>query len=233
MQAEVIVVEEPDIEEAANHESEAVAAEFEEVKADVAAQVSGEPRFEAAADELAAALRASMSVPGVFSPLAINDRILGDGGLVNNLPVDVARRMGADVIIAVSIGTPLAGRETLGSLLGITTQMVNILTEQNVQASIATLTTQDLLLQPPLGTLSSANFNRAPELVRLGTEYAESVREALNRFAVSPVQYADWVAQRQAVAEQEQRREPGAARGDGRDGGADFPWASGLCPCGG
>ncbi|MBE0589519.1 MAG: BamA/TamA family outer membrane protein, partial [Hydrogenophaga sp.] len=97
--------------------------------------------------------------------------------------------------------TPLAGRETLGSLLGITTQMVNILTEQNVQASIATLTTQDLLLQPPLGTLSSANFNRAPELVRLGTEYAVSVREALNRFAVSPAQYADWVAQRQAVAD--------------------------------
>ncbi|MDP2019326.1 MAG: patatin-like phospholipase family protein [Hydrogenophaga sp.] len=151
--------------------------------------------------DLAAALRASMSVPGVFSPLELDGRILGDGGLVNNLPVDVARRMGADVIIAVSIGTPLAGRETLGSLLGITTQMVNILTEQNVQASIATLTTQDLLLQPPLGTLSSANFNRAPELVRLGTEYAESVREALNRFAVSPVQYADWVAQRQAVAD--------------------------------
>jgi len=151
--------------------------------------------------DLAAALRASMSVPGVFAPLELDGRILGDGGLVNNLPVDVARRMGADVVIAVSIGTPLAGRATLGSLLGITTQMVNILTEQNVQASIATLTTQDLLLQPPLGTLSSANFNQAPELVRLGTEYAESVREALARFAVSPAQYADWIAQRQAVAD--------------------------------
>ncbi|MCU0764426.1 MAG: patatin-like phospholipase family protein [Hydrogenophaga sp.] len=89
--------------------------------------------------DLAAALRASMSVPGVFAPLELNGRILGDGGLVNNLPVDVARRLGADVVIAVNIGTPLAGRETLGSVLGIATQMVNILTEQNVQASVATL----------------------------------------------------------------------------------------------
>ena len=146
--------------------------------------------------DLAAALRASMSVPGVFSPLEVNGRILGDGGLVNNLPVDVARRMGADVVIAVNIGTPLAGRETLGSLLGITTQMVNILTEQNVQASIATLKPTDLLLQPPLGTLTSADFGKAEELVRIGTEHARSVRESLNRFAVDEARYAQWRAAR-------------------------------------
>ena len=87
--------------------------------------------------DLAAALRGSMSVPGVFSPLGLDGRILGDGGLVNNLPVSVARELGAEVIIAVNIGTPLAGRETLYSLVGITTQMVHILTEQNVKASIA------------------------------------------------------------------------------------------------
>jgi NTE family protein len=133
--------------------------------------------------DLAAALRASMSVPGVFSPLEVDGRILGDGGLVNNLPVNVARRMGADVIIAVNIGTPLAGRETLGSLLGITSQMVNILTEQNVQASMALLTPADLLLLPPLGKLTSADFDRAQELVRIGEAYGQSVREALARFA--------------------------------------------------
>jgi NTE family protein len=151
--------------------------------------------------DLAAALRASMSVPGVFAPLELDGRILGDGGLVNNLPVDVARRMGAEVVIAVNIGTPLAGRETLGNLLGITTQMVNILTEQNVQASIATLTKEDLLLTPPLGKITSADFNRAPELVKIGHDYAQSVREALARFAVPPAQYAAWAAQRQAIAD--------------------------------
>lgn len=150
--------------------------------------------------DLAAALRASMSVPGVFSPLEVEGRILGDGGLVNNLPVDVARRMGADVIIAVNIGTPLAGRDSLGTLLGITTQMVNILTEQNVQASIATLTTNDLLLLPPLGKLTSADFRLAPELVRAGEDYGRLVRASLERFAVEPDTYAHWRAARQAQA---------------------------------
>ena len=150
--------------------------------------------------DLAAALRASMSVPGVFSPLAINDRILGDGGLVNNLPVDVARAMGAEVIIAVNIGTPLAGRDTLGTVLGVTTQMVNILTEQNVQASIATLTPKDLLLAPPLGKLTSSDFDKAEALVNIGNAYADTVREALSRFAVDEPRYASWTKARSAQA---------------------------------
>lgn len=148
--------------------------------------------------DLAAALRASMSVPGVFSPLAVDGRILGDGGLVNNLPVDVARRMGADVVIAVNIGTPLAGRETLGSVVGITTQMVNILTEQNVQASIATLTPNDLLLTPPLGQLTSSDFGRAPELVKIGNDYAKTVGDALARFSADALRHERWVAAREA-----------------------------------
>ena len=148
--------------------------------------------------DLAAALRASMSVPGVFSPLAVDGRILGDGGLVDNLPVAVARRMGADVVIAVNIGTPLAGRETLGSVVGITTQMVNILTEQNVQASIATLTPNDLLLAPPLGQLTSSDFGKAPELVRIGNGYAKTVGDALARFSVDAASYQRWVAAREA-----------------------------------
>ncbi len=151
--------------------------------------------------DLAAALRASMSVPGVFSPLAVDGRILGDGGLVNNLPVDVARRMGADVVIAVNIGTPLAGRETLGSVVGITTQMVNILTEQNVQASIATLTPNDLLLAPPLEQLTSGDFGKAPELVKIGHDYGKTVADALARFSVDAPRYQRWVATREAQAQ--------------------------------
>jgi NTE family protein len=151
--------------------------------------------------DLAAALRASMSVPAVFSPLEVDGRVLGDGGLVNNLPVDVARRMGADVVIAVNIGTPLAGRDTLGSVVGITTQMVNILTEQNVQASIATLTPRDLLLAPPLGQLTSADFGRASELVKIGNDYAKTVGEALARFSVDAPHYQRWVASREAQAQ--------------------------------
>jgi NTE family protein len=146
--------------------------------------------------DLAAALRASMSVPGVFAPLEWEGRLLGDGGLVNNLPVDVARQMGADRIIAVNIGTPLASRDSLDSVIGITLQMINILTEQNVQRATALLTHDDLLLQPQLGNLTSASFDQAEELVRLGLRYGESVAASLERFALPPDDYLAWQAQR-------------------------------------
>jgi NTE family protein len=90
--------------------------------------------------DLAAALRASMSVPGVFSPLDMDGRILGDGGLVNNLPVDVARQDGRRGGHRGQHRHAAGRARHAGQLLGITTQMVNILTEQNVQASIARLT---------------------------------------------------------------------------------------------
>ena len=82
--------------------------------------------------ELASVMRASMSVPGAIAPAEIGGKLLVDGGLTNNLPVDVARAMGAEIVIAVNLGTPLSSREAIQSLLGVTSQMVNILTEQNV-----------------------------------------------------------------------------------------------------
>ncbi len=151
--------------------------------------------------DLAEALRASMSVPGVFSPLEVDGRILGDGGLVNNLPVDVARELGADVVIAVSIGTPLAGRETLTSVLGISAQMINILTEQNVQRSVASLTRRDLLLSPPLGKTTAGDFAQAGDIAQMGSRYAQTVQASLARFSVTPAEYAAWQLQRQPLAD--------------------------------
>lgn len=151
--------------------------------------------------DLAAALRASMSVPGVFAPLTLEDgRILGDGGLVDNLPVSVARQMGADVVIAVNIGTPLASRDSLTNVLGITSQMISILTEQNVQQSIALLTRHDLLLAPPLDKLSSADFDKAPAIAALGLSYADTVMSSLERFAVDESTYARWQLERLPTA---------------------------------
>ena len=151
--------------------------------------------------DLAAALRASMSVPGVFAPLELDGHILGDGGLVNNLPVDVARQMGADVVIAVNIGTPLAGRDTLHSVLGVSAQMINILTEQNVQRSVAQLGTADLLLTPSLAQHTAADFDRVADIIGLGTAYAATVEASLARFAVNAADYASWQLQRTPLSE--------------------------------
>ncbi len=138
------------------------------------------------------AMRASMSVPGMFAPVEIDGRILGDGGLVNNLPVDVVRAMGADIVIAVNIGTPLMSRDQLQSLVGYASQMLNILTEQNVRQQLASLKPTDILISPDLGALTFIDFTAAPKFVALGEKAADAMREQLAALAVSPTQYAQY-----------------------------------------
>ena len=144
--------------------------------------------------DLAVALRSSMSVPGVFAPTDVDGRILGDGGLVDNLPVDVARAMGVDEVIVVNIGTPLSGRDALSSVVGLTEQMIAILTEQNVERSIATLKPGDLLLGPDLGKLTSGDFGRAAELIKIGDDYAQAQAARLEAYATPAPEYAQWLA---------------------------------------
>jgi len=136
------------------------------------------------------AMRASMSVPGMFAPVEVDGRILGDGGLVNNLPVDVVRAMGAEVVIAVNIGTPLASRDQLSSIVGYASQMLNILTEQNVRAQLGTLGPKDVLISPNLGDLTFIDFGKSSEFIALGVKAAEAARDQLARLSSTPVQYA-------------------------------------------
>jgi NTE family protein len=150
--------------------------------------------------DLARALRSSMSVPGVFAPTEVDGRILGDGGLVNNLPVDVVRQMGAQRVIAVNIGTPLSARDALGSITGVTAQMINILTEQNVQRSLQSLGPQDVLIAPRLEGLSAGDFDRAIDLMRLGELQAEALVLRMQDLKLSPEAYARWQGQRRQRA---------------------------------
>ena len=140
-----------------------------------------------------------MSVPGVFSPTQWEGRILGDGGLVNNLPVDVARAMGADLVIAVNIGTTLAGRDTLNTPVGLTSQMINILTEQNVQRSLALLRPADLLIEPALGPLTAGDFEQALRLFALGEAGARGRSDRLATLSLNAAQYAEHQRQRRAI----------------------------------
>ena len=142
--------------------------------------------------DLALALRSSMSVPGVFAPTEVDGRILGDGGLVNNVPVDVVRAMGADVVIVVNIGTPLSGRDTLSSVGGLTAQMINILTEQNVQRSLATLGPRDVLIAPDLGPLGAGDFASVRDLIARGERGAAPLTGRLAALTLDPAAYAQW-----------------------------------------
>jgi len=128
---------------------------------------------------LANSLRASMSVPGVFAPVKIDGRLLVDGGMSNNLPVSVVREMGADVVIAVDISTPLLTEEQLTSILSVTEQLTSFLTRRTTEAQIALLGTGDVLLVPELGDFSSADFEGADEIVNLGYEAAQAAGASL------------------------------------------------------
>ena len=139
---------------------------------------------------LAAAMRASMSVPGLFAPQKIGSKRLVDGGLVRNLPIDVARELGADIIIAVNLGTPLLKPEELDTVLGVTAQMINILTEQNVQVSLKQLRGNDVLILPELGDFSAGDFVHAADTIAIGERAARKVAPQLARYALPEEEYA-------------------------------------------
>ena len=125
------------------------------------------------------ALRASMSVPGAFAPVVLNGRKLVDGGMANNLPVSVVRDMGADIVIAVDISTPLLTEEQLTSVLKVAEQLTGFLTRRNTEEQIASLGPGDILLVPDLEGVSAADFENADEIAKKGLEAAMARREDL------------------------------------------------------
>src|SRR5436190_3074925 len=141
--------------------------------------------------DLALAMRASMSIPAAFPPVEIGGRVLVDGGVARNLPVDVVRNMGADIVIAVDVGTPLDKVTAETSVLGITNQISGLLTVSNTKAQIATLTGKDLLISPPLdGKVATADFTKGKEALAAGQEGVDAVRDRLAALSIPEPAYA-------------------------------------------
>ena len=134
-------------------------------------------------------LRASMSVPGLFAPHKIDDAAYVDGGLVENLPIQTAREMGADVVIAVNVGTPLLAENDIQSFLDVSMQMLQILTERNVKEQIKTLGARDIEISPSLGEFGFMDFLRYEPIITRGEHAARSANTALAPLAVSTELY--------------------------------------------
>ncbi len=143
---------------------------------------------------LAEAMRASMSVPGLFAPMETEDGgIYVDGGLVRNLPVDVVRGMDVDVVIAVNLGSSYMKREELGTIVGVAGQMIVILTEQNVERSLKELDDKrDILIVPELGDITSGDFKRGVEAIAIGEQAARAAAPRLAGLSLSEAGYAAW-----------------------------------------
>jgi NTE family protein len=140
---------------------------------------------------LAVAMRASMSVPGAFDPVTYGDHLLVDGGIADNVPIDVVRKMGADVVIAVDVGTPLEPRENLTSLVSVTAQLTGLLVVRNANAQIATLTDRDVLIRPKLGDdITSSSFDLVSKAIPIGYQGALEKRAQLERLSADQPVYA-------------------------------------------
>ncbi len=155
----------------------------------------GEPYVMASGD-LAKSMRASMSVPGVFAPVRIRGRLLVDGGLMGNLPVEVMQQMDVDIIIAVDVEFPLYDREELGSALAISEQMLTILIRKETLRQADLLAEHDILIRPELGIYASSNFGDIVENIEPGAAAARAQSDKLQSIAVDQAAYDAYQARR-------------------------------------
>lgn len=145
---------------------------------------------------LVQAIQASMTIPGVVRPLELDGRLLVDGGIVNNLPISVAKQLGVDRVIAVSIDLPLLQREKLESAFSVTSQLTSFLIRSGVQAQTQLLTQDDLLLQPEVSNIGMLDFDQITEAIKGGRDSAIRFVQALADFS-QPVSYRAWRQQHQ------------------------------------
>ena len=124
-------------------------------------------------------IRASMSIPAVFAPVEINGQLLVDGGMVDNIPVDVAREMGVDRVIVVDIGTPLRPRKQLTTVFDILNQSTTLMTRSNSEVQLASLTPDDILIQPALSSIGATDFGRSQDIISAGYRATQALAPRL------------------------------------------------------
>jgi NTE family protein len=141
---------------------------------------------------LASALRATMSLPGIFPPVQRDGRVLVDGGPLDNIPADVVKGLGASEVIAVDVGLPPKSAVDY-SIFGLMGQTVDAMIQTSTRAALASA---DMTIAVDMKGFGSLDWRRADELIARGYEAAEDHREALLKFRVSDAEWAAWLARR-------------------------------------
>jgi len=142
---------------------------------------------------LAKALRATMSIPGAFTPVHDGQRVYVDGGLVNNLPTDVVRQMGADIVIAVHLETQPIEAKDIQSLLSVLEQSVRaVISESEVRG----LANADAVVSVPLGHFLMRDFTKNGPIMQAGYEAAKQKSKLLGGFALDDTSWNEYVRER-------------------------------------
>lgn len=144
---------------------------------------------------LSTALRSTMSLPGVFDPIRWNGHIFADGGLMDNLPVDVAKGMGADLTIAVHLETAKVDPKATMSSFGVLGRSISVVIAAN---ELESMEKADMLVAVPLQKFGSMQYNRVEDLIKVGYAAAEAKASLLNTLAVDEPTWQAYLAERAA-----------------------------------
>src|SRR6516162_8002040 len=142
--------------------------------------------------DIATAMRASMAIPGAFAPVVSDHYVLSDGYVVRNLPIDVARNLCGDIVIAVNLAKQNATRDELVGPASLISRSSDIMMEANEQAQLQTLTDRDIRIDVDLAGFSAADFERTAETIPLGEKAARAMAAKLATLSVSPAEYTAW-----------------------------------------
>lgn len=159
----------------------------------------GEP-FIIKSGNLARAMRASMSIPGALPPITIDGVKLVDGGIANNVPINVARSMGADIVIVVDVSAPLETKDDISSGVDVTAQLTTILTRRIADEQIKTMKSDDVLIVPGSPDVSSSDFGKYPELIATGYLAATEQLESIKKLSLDQEAFSSYVASLPVVA---------------------------------
>jgi len=150
---------------------------------------------------LGLAMRATMAIPGVFSPVDWQGRLLADGGLLNNVPGDVVRAMGADFVIAVDVGGALMSRDELRSALDQVSQSLTVMIRHGASHG---LEEADVVIRPDLGSVGSTDWRESDAIADLGAVAAAEHASELMNLALSE---EEWQAHRDGISERTRSRD--------------------------
>jgi NTE family protein len=144
---------------------------------------------------LSVALRSTMSLPGLFTPVRYGDHLFADGGLLNNIPIDVARGMGADIVVGIHLEVaPLSPNENLSSF-SVLGRSIAVMISAN---ELRSMEKADLLVTVPLQKYTALDYNKADDIIKAGYEAAATKATVLSAFSVNEAAWEEYLSERNA-----------------------------------
>ncbi len=145
-----------------------------------------------ASGNLVKSMQASSAVPGALVPVELEGKYLVDGGLSENLPISQVKQMGADIIIAVDISSPLQDKEALGNSISVLQQLSKFLTLQNIESQKELLSSDDIYIRPDVSQLSTTDFDALPKAFEAGKLAAQLRLDELRKLSIDSAEYRQY-----------------------------------------